>query len=224
MQQSTRTLDKVICIEGTDGTGKTTQANLLLQCLINNQLDAIYTREPGGGEEPIEHLRDAVLSRPPEKRLPPHLEVLIFSVDRSRHLKTKIKTAIKKGQWVVLDRFFLSTLVYQGGTTCSLINLSLQFHALLSSDYYPELTIVLEVDPKKILERIASKNHSDLNSFDDPQMALKHGELYKQALSDYKGRYVTVNGNGSIAEVHRAIIEALNTSLGLSLKALDLNT
>src|SRR6266853_1668087 len=103
---------KFITIEGGEGTGKSTQADLLAKKLSGMGIGVLLTREPGGspGAEIIRH----VLLSGAAKPLGPNAEALLFAAARADHLNTLIKPALRSGRWVVCDRFIDSTRVYQG--------------------------------------------------------------------------------------------------------------
>src|ERR1700751_6469856 len=103
---------KFISFEGGEGSGKSTQINLLADRLAAARLRAIVPREPGGspGAEIIRHL---VLSGM-GKLLGPEAETLLFAAARDDHVRTVIQPALNQGTWVLCDRFSDSTRVYQG--------------------------------------------------------------------------------------------------------------
>jgi len=103
---------KFITFEGGEGTGKSTQAALLAKKLSGLGIGVLLTREPGGspGAEIIRH----ILLAGTAKSLGPNAEALLFAAARADHLNTVIKPALRSGKWVVSDRFYDSTRVYQG--------------------------------------------------------------------------------------------------------------
>ena len=99
---------RYIALEGFDGSGKSTQAEMLA-----THLDAVGTREPGG--TPLgASLREALLHSPPDHAPAPRTEALLFAADRSQHIATVVAPALESGRDVVTDRSYGSTLAYQG--------------------------------------------------------------------------------------------------------------
>ena len=99
---------RYIALEGFDGSGKSTQAELLA-----SQLDAVLTREPGG--TPLgEALRDVLLHAAPDEAPSARTEALLFCADRAQHIATVVAPALESGCDVVTDRSYGSTLAYQG--------------------------------------------------------------------------------------------------------------
>ncbi|MGN6669975.1 MAG: dTMP kinase, partial [Candidatus Nucleicultricaceae bacterium] len=102
---------RFITLEGGEGTGKSTQVQQLVDFLAAKGLDVLVTREPGGSEG-AEMIRPLLVSG----HYPWDLcaEYLLFSAARSDHLSKIILPALESGTWVICDRFFDSSLVYQG--------------------------------------------------------------------------------------------------------------
>lgn len=102
----------IISFEGIDGSGKSTQAKLLLNWLQNQGKSVLYVREPGGTDV-SERIRDILLD--PGMSMDPFTEMLLFSAARSELVRTKIRSVHESGGIVMCDRFFDSTVAYQGG-------------------------------------------------------------------------------------------------------------
>ena len=102
----------IISFEGIDGSGKSTQAKLLLEWLQQREESVLYVREPGGTDV-SERIRDMLLD--PAITMDPFTEMLLFSAARSELVRTRIRSVHEKGGIVVCDRFFDSTVAYQGG-------------------------------------------------------------------------------------------------------------
>ena len=103
---------KFISFEGGEGGGKSTQAARLAGYLRNKGLEVVETREPGGTEQG-EELRDLLVQGDPN-RWHPYSELLMMTAARVEHVNRLIEPALKEGKWVICDRFFDSTLTYQG--------------------------------------------------------------------------------------------------------------
>ena len=140
-----------ICFEGGEGSGKTTQIKLLSKKLSNSNIPFIITREPGGtmiGEE----IRKILVSGKIEK-LDSFSELLYFTAARRQHITEVIMPALKLGKIVISDRYVFSTMVYQGYVGGVNLNMIKELHQNFCFDLFPDLTILLDVDPNEGLNR-----------------------------------------------------------------------
>jgi len=140
-----------ISFEGSEGSGKSTQARLLRDWLKRQGIDTILTREPGG--TPIgERIREVLLSLD-HKEMDPITELFLYLASRRQHIKELIEPALNSGNVVITDRFSDSTLAYQGygrGLDLSLIE---SLNRTATGGLSPDLTIVLDVDVREGLSR-----------------------------------------------------------------------
>jgi dTMP kinase len=143
---------RFITLEGGEGAGKSTQARLLAEALRARGISVLLTREPGGAPG-AEILRTLLLSGDVEWSLP--AETLLHFAARAEHVERKIRPALTAGIWVVCDRFYDSTMVYQGfalgGDRAAITALS----AMLG--LRPDLTIVLDVDVPTAVARLRAR-------------------------------------------------------------------
>jgi dTMP kinase len=103
----------LITLEGIEGSGKSTQASLLRDALLNARIPVSLTREPGGS--PLaERVRDLILHSS-EEPMAPGAELLLFLAARAQHVARTVRPALERGEVVVCDRFTDATLAYQGG-------------------------------------------------------------------------------------------------------------
>lgn len=146
---------KFITIEGPDGAGKTTQAKKMAKYLKERGKDVIVTREPGGtylGES----LRNIVLS-PKGESPEPEAEALIYAASRAQLVRKIILPALSSGKIVICDRFVDSSLAYQGWARGLGIDEILGINKWFLQDCWPDLTIVLDIDPSFSLNRLKGK-------------------------------------------------------------------
>ena len=139
-----------ICIEGLDGSGKTTHAHKLVRNLQQRGFDAEYTTEPSRGELGT-FIRGNILDG--KKRVPSVVEALLFAVDRVEHLEKDVKPALKEGKVVVSDRCIYSSLAYQGGAGLDLDWIEEINRFALP----PDLAIYINVPPEVVVKRIRRK-------------------------------------------------------------------
>jgi dTMP kinase len=139
-----------ICIEGLDGSGKTTHAHSLVQNLQKQGLDTVYTTEPSRGEFG-RFIRTSVLQG--KKRAPRVVEALLFAVDRVDHVEKEVKPALEAGKIVVSDRYVYSSLAYQGAA-----GLDIKWIEEINQwALPPDLAIYLDVPPEVVVKRIRRK-------------------------------------------------------------------
>jgi dTMP kinase len=148
MVQELKTKQKgvFICIEGLDGSGKTTQAQMLVETLKKEGLHAVYTAEPSNGVFG-KILKENILTG--NKRFPV-VEAVLFAVDRIDHIESEIRPLLHKGKIVVSDRYIYSSIAYQGAT-----NLSRKWLREINRlALKPDLMILIDISAEKVLERI----------------------------------------------------------------------
>ncbi len=148
---------KFIVFEGIDGCGKTTQINELYKWLPNSGLikkntKLIKTREPGGSELG-KTIRKIILSNNQENPPSDLTELLLYSADRAEHLSKKIMPSLKKGNWVLSDRFSGSTLAYQGYGRDINIKIINQLENIVCQGTKPDITFFLEISPEESILR-----------------------------------------------------------------------
>ena len=151
-----------ITFEGIEGSGKSTQSRKLQEFFLENKIDAILTREPGGCEI-SEEIRKILLA---EKfgNIQVLSEILLNFTARLEHVEQVIKPALIQGKVVICDRFFDSTYAYQGsaqGVDYEVIN---QIQKITLGDFQPDITFLIDVDVEQAFERI--KTRSDNNRYE----------------------------------------------------------
>ena len=145
------TIGRFITFEGGEGAGKSTQVRLLAERLTAAGVIAVLTREPGGTPF-AEKVRDIVLA-PESAPKAPLAEALLFSAARADHLDQLIRPALARGDWVICDRFADSTRAYQGAAGGLSHETIAAIEHLALGDLKPDLTVVLDLDPKIGLAR-----------------------------------------------------------------------
>ena len=139
-----------ICIEGLDGSGKTTHTHKLVRNLQEKRFDAIYTTEPSRGELGT-FIRGTILEG--KKRVPRVVETVFFAVDRVEHINKDVKPALNEGKIVVSDRCVYSSLAYQGAA-----GLDLEWIEEINRFALPpDLAIYIDVPPEVVVKRIRRK-------------------------------------------------------------------
>ena len=148
-----------ITFEGVEGSGKSTQIKLLKDYLEKKGQKVILTKEPGGTELG-DKIRQILLDHTDET-FPPIAELLLYEADRNIHIHNVIKPALEANKIVICDRFYDSTLAYQGfarGLDKKLIN---ELNDLVVENFKPDVTFVLDIDVKKGMKRVEERGSKD---------------------------------------------------------------
>lgn len=208
---------RFITLEGGEGAGKSTQVKLLAKAFEAAGISVMTTREPGGsagGEE----IRNLVVTGAAD-RWHPTTESLLFMAARFDHLETKIKPALASGQWVLCDRFYDSTYIYQGiakGVGGAWLD---QLYTLLFGNQGPELTLLLDLPPSVGLARADKRGNVVESRFEQMDVAF-HERLrsgFLKLAKDNPARIHTVDATADAAAVHARIVDAVNQRFGLAL-------
>jgi len=140
-----------ISFEGIEGSGKTTNIRHAVGFLRDKGHDCVITREPGGTR--IGEKIRAILLDPSNKEMDPLTELLLYTADRSQHIKELIAPFLSAGKTVVCDRYYDATVVYQGYARGLDTGLILRLHRLLFEDLKPDITLLLDLPPEIGLSR-----------------------------------------------------------------------
>jgi dTMP kinase len=157
-----------IAFEGINGCGKTTLHRLVSEHLRSHGLEVTDTREPGGTALGAE-IRKLLLEWRGEKKSS-RSELLLFAADRAEHVDKVITPALQSGRHVLCDRYIYSTITFQGhgrGLDRALLN---QANDLATQGIVPDLVILLDLDPKEALKRMASRTGNGKDSFEDEEL------------------------------------------------------
>jgi dTMP kinase len=148
-----------IAFEGPEGAGKSTQVQMLVEWLAARGDRVLRTREPGAtgiGQA----IRMLLLNKDPHHNIPPKCEALLYAADRAAHVTNLIRPSLADGHVVVTDRYMDSSIAYQGMGRA--IGADVVELALWATDgLYPDLTVLLDIDPRYGLERVAGRGEAD---------------------------------------------------------------
>ncbi len=184
----------LICIEGLDRSGKTTQSRLLVKALKSRGLDAVYTTEPSTGDIG-KFIKRYILKR--RKRVSALIEALLFAADRIDHVEREIKPMLEKGKIVVSDRYIYSSFAYQGAAGLDMKWLK-EINKMVPE---PDLAIYLDVPINIIIERCRKRRIKSVMEF--PEIQMRVHEIYMKLVRD--GKLVLVDGTRPIKVVSQSI-------------------
>jgi len=199
----------LITFEGSEGCGKSTQVKRLASRLEKCGIAAAPFREPGGTAigEAIRHL----LQHSEENHaMTPETELLLFEASRSQLVREKIQPALQRGEWVICDRFFDSTTVYQGAARhldCGLVK---KLNAFAIGDCIPDLTFVLDIDRTIAQSRLGNrKKIRDRMEDESDEFHQRVIRAYQQLAKDEPKRVVLIDGRSSVDAIEQQIWNAL---------------
>jgi dTMP kinase len=200
---------KFIVLDGPDGCGKTTQAKLLTQWLQEQGAPTELFRDPGGtavGEKIRQILLDsenAAMGAP--------TEVLLYMAARAQLWAEKITPALEKNQCVVLDRWLSSTCAYQGHAGGFEMDKVIHIAQDCLERVWPDLTIILDVDPKIGLLRLDREFDRMEAKGDGYHQRVREGFL---KLAKSREDFSVVDGSAGIEAVHRKVTDEIKKSFG----------
>jgi len=191
-----------VSLEGVDGSGKSTQAKLLAAALGP---ETILIREPGGTGA-AERIRELLAD--PALEIDPFAELLLFSAARADLLSRVVRPALESGGTVVADRFADSSVAYQGGARGLGTSHVLSLVDTTIDGLWPDLTILLRVDPEVGLGRADGEDRFEAEGL-ELQRAV--AEAYEEIATIASDRVVVVNADGTVEEVHERVMEAVRS-------------
>ena len=144
-----------ITFEGGDGSGKSTQASLLGEWLTEQGRTVVRTREPGGTEVGLE-IREFVLHHRGD--IDPRAEALLYAADRAHHIATLVRPALERGEVVIQDRYFDSSIAYQGAGRVLDSEEVRQLSLWATDSLIPDVTVLLDLDEGVARERLNAAN------------------------------------------------------------------
>ncbi|MFM6949965.1 MAG: dTMP kinase [Novosphingobium sp.] len=207
------TRGKFIALEGGEGAGKSTQARLLSAALQARGLGCVITREPGGtpGAEAIR----ALLLGTEGEGWHPRAEALLFAAARSDHVERLIMPALDRGDWVICDRFVDSSRAYQGGGGGLSDGDVLDLHRIGSGGLLPDLTLLIEVSPAIVAQRLALRDgdQADRIGGRDARYHAAVAAAFRRFADAEPNRFALIDGDGAAEAVHSAVLAALEPVL-----------
>jgi dTMP kinase len=194
-----------IVFEGGEGIGKSTQSKLLQQWLEQEGESVVLSREPGGSDLGIES-RKILLSHSTGE-ISPRAEALLYAADRAHHVFSVIRPALAAGQVVISDRYFDSSIAYQGAGRVLEPGEVARISRWATESLFPTLTIIIDLPAEIGLARLKSKDRLESQPIAFHERVRQ--EFLQLALLDPE-RYFIVDGNQSIADIHTEVIERVS--------------
>jgi dTMP kinase len=192
-----------ISLEGVDGSGKSTQARLLAEALGP---ETIAIREPGGTDA-AERIRELLADG--AVPLEPLAELLLFLAARADLTERVIIPALEGGLDVVADRFSDSSVAYQGSARGLGVGEVISLCDQATEGLWPDLTLLLKIDPELSLVRADGEDRFEAEGLELQQAVAVAYEEIARIASD---RFVVIDAEGSVEEVHQRVIEAVDAN------------
>jgi dTMP kinase len=189
-----------VSLEGIDGSGKSTQARLLVEAL---GAETVAIREPGGTDA-AERIR--ALLADPGVELDPLAELLLFLAARADLTERVIRPALEAGQTVVADRFSDSSVAYQGAARGLGVGEVIGLCETATDGLWPDLTLLLRIDPEVGLGRSEGSDRFEREGL-DLQRAV--AEAYDEIAVIASDRVVVVDASGTVEEVHALVMDVV---------------
>jgi dTMP kinase len=210
-----------ITFEGSEGSGKSTQADRLAVHLQRRGVPYILTREPGG--TPIgESIRELLQFAPHNSNMTSESELLLFEASRSQLVREVIKPALERGMCVIADRFFDSTTIYQGAARKLDREIIERLNAFAVGDCVPDITFVLDVDAATAEARMRHEpRRADRMEQQPAEFYERVREGYRELAAHEPKRIILIDGSRNPDEIEREIWEKLFSRFSLLAETSD---
>lgn len=197
---------RFITIEGIDGAGKSTQIDVIERTLRDRGIEVIRTREPGG--TPLsETIREQLLS----VSMDPSTETLLFFAARAEHLAKVIRPALKRGAWVLSDRFTDATYAYQVGGRGFPAKKVEELEAWTHGDLQPDCTILFDVAPEVAAQRLATARQLDRFEQENLDFFTRVRNAYLSRAQKDPKRFLIVNTDRDRGIISKELAEIFST-------------
>lgn len=204
-----------ITFEGIEGTGKSTQIKLLADAFQKRGQESVITRQPGGSSLGAE-LRAMLLSSA-NTQITSQAELFLYLADRAQHIAEVVRPAVEAGKAVLCDRFADSTVAYQGygrGLDPKLLH---TLNEVAVNGCWPDLTVLLDIDPETGLRRAVSRNMRQGTCASEGRFEAESLDFHTRVREGYltwaainKDRIKIVDATGTVEEVFAKILAAVD--------------
>lgn len=202
-------MSALITFEGPEGSGKSTQAQSLVDWLRNRGCSVVATREPGGtplGDE----VRRLLLN--PDRSLTPRGELFLYLAARAQHVEERIRPALADGSVVISDRFIDASVAYQGYGRNLGADRVRSLNDMATGGLVPDLTFILDLDPEVGLRRARRNSEEEWETAGGDRLEREELAFHRRVRSGYRAlaesadeRCVLLDGTASIEQTNRSV-------------------
>jgi dTMP kinase len=199
-----------ISIEGSDGSGKSTQIKLIKEYFASKGFEVVESREPGGtriGEK----IRDIILDNE-NVEMSPVTEALLYAASRAQHVTEVIRPCLEQGKVIICDRYVDSSIAYQGVGRGLGMDVVSKINSVAIQGIMPDLTIFFDIDPEVALNRKIEDGKADRLELEKLEFHKKVYKGYKQIAST-NSRIKIVDASRSVMEIHKDVINIIDEFL-----------
>ena len=201
---------KFITLEGIEGSGKSTSLKTIKNFLKDLNIEFILTKEPGGG--PLgKDLRKMLLDKKSE--ISSEVELLLMMADRKNHIDQLVLPNLRKGIWVISDRYLDSTYAYQGGGRQLSISKIDDLTELLNLPK-PDLTLLFDLTPETALERAAKRSELDRFESEPIEFHRRIRDSYQLRAEEEPERFRIIDATKDIENVQDQLLKYLRSFIG----------
>jgi dTMP kinase len=191
-----------VTLEGVDGSGKSTQLEMLVAELRRRGLPVLTTREPGGTPLGL-RLRESLLDI--NEQVDPLAELLIFAADRAHHVRTVIQPALAESKIVISDRYADATVAYQGAGRGFPADTIRKVVELATGGLKPDLTLFFDLPVEESMRRIRARDakHADRIDVEDAAFHQRVREGYLAIHDAEPVRFRVIDATGTAEDIHQ---------------------
>lgn len=208
-----QTAKRFISLEGIDGSGKSTQIDMLIKALESEGYEVVKLREPGGARI-SERIRELLLDPAFKDVMADDTELLLYNAARAQVIAEIIRPALAAGKVVIADRFAWSTFAYQGYARGLGAEKVQRLTELTCGDCFPELTVVMDISVECSRARTAKRGETpDRLESEKAEFFEKVREGYLAAARDYSDCVVALNAERTPDEIFADLLSLVKSKL-----------
>ena len=196
---------KFITFEGIDGCGKSTQARLLLDHMIDSGVETILVREPGGTNI-SESIRE-ILLHSSTSQMGDRTESLLMTASRAQLTQEVIVPNLDQGKFVIADRYSDSTLAYQGGGRNLDIEWLIELNNYATFTLLPDITFFVDIRPEEALRR--QDSDKDRIEGEGSEFQTRVRKTYQILAERFNDRYVIIDGYAEKGDIHQKVLNEM---------------
>nr|WP_251125743.1 MULTISPECIES: dTMP kinase [unclassified Exiguobacterium] len=194
-----------ITVEGPDGSGKSTQLQLLVESLKQKGYDIVVTREPGGTTVGNQ-IREVLLS-PDHHEMTPRVEMMLYAASRAQNVEQVIRPALERGAIVLCDRFIDASIAYQGyGLQYDLDQIQ-SLNEWATNGLTPDLTFLFDLSPERASTRMKDRGQLDRIESRDQAFHERVYEGFQTLLKQYPERIIRIDADQSIECIQDEVLD-----------------